>query len=458
MTPALLERYIPILVALLCACTLRAEIWKAGAARVEITPEDPIWMAGYGVRDGPARGTLQPLSAKALALEDGAGRRLVLVTADLIGFPAGFTDGVAARLAEPAGLSREEIFFNASHTHAGPALAGNLEVAHPMSSEQRAEVERYTRRLEDRLVEVASLALDRMVPARLFFGETEVHFAANRRVPTPDGYRIAANRLGPVDHRVPFLAVDSLQGRLLAVVFGYACHSTTLVGDNYRFHGDYPGVAQEVLESRFDGANALFLAGTGGDANPYPRGTPALAEEHGRELAGAVARRLTGPLTPVNGPLQAAFDWIDLPFARLPSRPELEERLESGGPHLRRHAALMLDRLRLSGSLPAAHRYPIQVVRFGGDLMLVGLAGEVVVDYGLRLQAELASGNTWIAGYSNEVSCYIPSARVLAEGGYEAEDSMIYYGQPSTFDPSIEERIVAKVLDLADKLTTGEQP
>jgi neutral ceramidase len=457
MTSALLAKYFSILAIGLCFTLVQAEAWRAGVASVEITPRDPIWMAGYAVRDRPAEGALQPLSAKALALEDGLGGRLVLVTADLIGFPEGFADKVATRLEASHGLLRRELFFNASHTHAGPALAANLDVAHAMPSEQTRKVEAYTRVLEDRLVEVASLALERLVPARLSFGETEAFFAVNRRVPTPDGFRIAANRLGPVDHRVPFLVVDSLDGRLTAIVMGYSCHATTLVGDNLHYHGDYPGVAQELLESRFDGATVLFLAGTGGDANPYPRGTPALAEEHGRELANAVSGGLTGPLAPVAGPLRVAFDRVDLPFARVPTPEELEERLGSDNLYRRRHAELLLSRWR-SGSPPGDLPYPIQVVRFGNDLTLVGLAGEVVVDYGLRLRRELGSGNSWIAGYTNEVPCYIPSKRVLGEGGYEADESMIYYGQPSAFDRSVEERIVAKVLDLAKTLSIGEQP
>ncbi|HUV13605.1 MAG TPA: hypothetical protein VMY18_08165, partial [Acidobacteriota bacterium] len=340
-------------------------------------------------------------------------------------------------------------------THAGPVIGNTLRIAYDMSDAQWKDVIEYTRSLEDKVVTLVQDAMQELQPVRLNYGNTEASFAINRRVQTSEGYVIGANRSGPVDHRVPFLAVDNEQGQLVALVFGYSCHCTTLRGDNYSIHGDYAGVAQAWLEKRYSGAVALFVTGTAGDANPYPRGTAKLAAEHGAELAKAVDRALTGPMKPVSGRLTTAFDTVPVKFQAPPTKSEWQTRLEESNPYRRRHAEFFLNLLEKEGSIPDEYSYPIQLWSFGEELLLVGLAGEVVVDYGIRLRKEFPNRDLWVAGYSNDVFAYIPSARILGEGGYEAEDSMIYYGQPGPFEPSVEEIIVDKVHRMSQKLTVA---
>jgi len=207
------------------------------------------------------------------------------------------------------------------------------------------------------------------------------------------------------------------------------------------------------LEERYSGAVALFVTGTAGDANPYPRGTARLAAEHGAELARAVDQALTGPMKPVSSRITTAFDTVQVKFQTPPTKREWQTRLEESNPYRRRHAEFFLNQLEKEGSIPDEYSYPIQLWSFGEELLLVGLAGEVVVDYGIRLKREFPEHNLWVAGYSNDVFAYIPSARILEEGGYEAEDSMIYYGQPGPFDPSVEEIIVGKVQRMSQRLT-----
>lgn len=413
-------------------------------------------MAGYAARTEPSQGVAQDLYAKALALEDSRGHAAVLVTMDVLGFPADFIGRISKRVSEETGLTRDQLLFNASHTHAGPVIGDNLRIAYEMDERQLQDVAAYTRILEDKVVDLVQNALQVKKPVHLSYGETEVSFAVNRRVQTREGYEIGANRSGPVDHRVPFIAVDDEPGRLVAIVFSYSCHCTTLRGDNYQFHGDYAGVAQEWLEGRYPDSVALFVTGTAGDANPYPRGTIELAGEHGTELAKAVGAALTGPLEPLTGRLMTAFDTVPLKFQPLPDRAEWRARLEDSNPYRRKHAEFFLSLLEEEGSIPAQYSYPIQLWDLGEKLLLVGLAGEVVVDYGIRLRREFPERKLWVAGYSNDVFAYIPSARILAEGGYEAEDSMIYYGQPCPFDPSVEGTLVEKVHEMSRRLASAE--
>ncbi|HXG09868.1 MAG TPA: neutral/alkaline non-lysosomal ceramidase N-terminal domain-containing protein [Gemmataceae bacterium] len=433
--------------------------WKAGVARINITPERLMWMSGYSARTKPAEGKRNDLWAKALALEDPKGRRAVLITMDLVGIPREIATAVCGRLKAKHGLAREALILNVSHTHCGPVVGSNLAAMYFLDETQQKLVADYARTLEDKLVAVAGEALGALAPARLTWGSGRATFAVNRRnnkeadVPR---LREAGQLKGPVDHDVPVLAVRDPKGRLRAVVFGYACHATVL--SFYQWSGDYPGFAQEFLEKAHPGAVALFWAGCGGDQNPLPRRRVELAEQYGRQLADAVAAVLQKEMVPIAGSLAMAYTEIDLPFAELPTREQLLKDRESDNRYIARRAQLLLQRLESDKALRGSYPYPVQVWQIGSAVTLVALGGEVVVDYALRLKKELGEGTTWVAGYSNDVMAYIPSLRVLQEGGYEGGGAMVYYGQPSAWSPRVEELIVAAVHEQVKKVRGRQAP
>jgi len=276
-------------------------------------------------------------------------------------------------------------------------------------------------------------------PATVTFSHSTVSFGVNRREPTSNGMRIGVNPAGPVDPEVPVIQVKTLAGKLLTVLFGYACHNTTLGGDSYRINGDYAGFAQEELEEQHPGVTAMFLMLCGADQNPSPRGTVELAREYGKKLAGAVDMALAGDSAPVYPVVRSAYQEAELEFEPQ-SRAVFQEELKNPDKYRQRRAKLMLEGFE-SGHPRQSIRYPVQAVGLGKELFLLALGGEVVVDYPLRIKREYAGRNLVVAGYSNEVMAYIPSRRVLKEGGYEAVESMIYYGQPGPFREDVEERV-----------------
>ena len=425
--------------------------WKAGVARVNITPQKSLWMAGYASRKSPSEGAAQDLYAKALALEDRAGKRAVLVTSDLLGFPAAVSHNIAARVEKQYHLTRRQLLLSSSHTHCGPVIGEMLQTMYPMNARQWADVEAYTGGLEDKVVALVGTSLKSLSPAGLSFGRGNAGFAMNRRARTDEGIVIGVNKNGPVDHDVPVLRIDDQQGKLRAVVVGYACHNTT-AQDMLQFNGDYAGFMQAGLEAHHPGSTALFVAGCGGDANPYPRGSIELARQHGEELAAAVEIVLAGKLQPVNGPIKTAYEEFPVAFATPPGREELKAQLASQDVNHRKWAEAMLKIVDRDGRLPSEYPYPLEIWQFSNDLTLVALAGEVVVDYDLRLKKELGAEKLWVAAYCNDVFAYIPSLRVLKEGGYEGGGAMVYYGQPGPFAPSIEETIIGKVHDLVGQV------
>ena len=421
--------------------------WKAGVASVKITPEGPAWMSGYGSRTKPSEGVACDLFAKALAIEDPCGTRLVIVTMDLITVPRALHDWLENQLNKKFGLARGSLLLNCSHTHCGPELSMSALASRMLKPEFAPVTEKYTARLKEQLLTIAGDALTRLAPAKLDYMRSRCGFAMNRRRPTPTGYSNAPNSAGPVDHDVPVLRVTDPQGKLVAVLFGYACHNTTC-GD-YMIRGDYAGYAQQYLEEAHPGMIAMFMIGCGGDQNPYPRRTEELCKQHGRSLAVAVDAALDTVPKPLRGPLRVALADVPLDFAPVPPREELEKTAATTGEPARTHAAILLKQLKEDGRICMTHACPVQVVRFGSDLTLVAIAGETCVDYSLRLKRELAGPAVWVAGYSNDVFAYLPSLRVLREGGYEAGDAMAWYSLPGPFTDTVEDRVVSKILQLA---------
>jgi hypothetical protein len=450
----------PLLAAALFAVPARADdaaTWKAGAAYVKITPDRPMWLSGYSSRTKPAEGTLLDLWAKALVLEDPDGRRVALVTMDLVGIPRDLSLAVRDDITRKHRLPRECVCLSVSHTHSGPVVGNNLSAMYFLDDAQQKLVDEYAKSLHEKLVAVVGTAIGNLAPAELARGNGHVTLAVNRRnnkeadVPK---LRDLGQLKGPVDHDVPLLSVRDRDGRVKAVVFGYACHATVLSG--YQWCGDYPGFAQAALEKAHPGAVAIFWAGCGADQNPLPRRSVELAEKYGEELARGVESVLAAPMALVRGKLSAAYAEVDLPFADLPTRDKLVEDSTSKDRYVAARAKNLLQRIKDKGSLAGTYPYPVQAWQLGSDLTFVALGGEVVVDYALRLKKELGREDTWVAGYTNDVMAYIPSERVLKEGGYEGGGAMVYYGLPTVWGPKVEDVIVAAVHEQVKKVRDGK--
>lgn len=407
--------------------------WKAGFARVKITPNGPIWMSGYAARTKPSEGVLHDLWAKALAVEDADGRKAVIVTTDLIGLPRQMTDEVSARAAKQWGLDRSQLVFNSSHTHTGPIVRHSLVNIANLPDSALPPIERYGDELTANLTAAVGAAIGALEPAMITYHEGTAGFAANRR-----NFPIK-----PIDHAVPVLKVTGKDGKLRGAIFGYACHNTTLTAAFHELSGDYAGFAQIAFEREHPGATGMFLMLAGADQNPTPRSELKLAEKYGSDLAGAATKAMEGNGVAVKGRLRTAFQLVDLPFAPH-ERADFERELKDTNKFKVRRAEMMLKAYDERRPVTKV-AYPVQAIRLGDAVTIVPLGGELVVDYGLQIKAANPGRKVVVAGYSNDVMCYITTRRIIKEGGYEAVDSMIYYGQPGPFSPEIEEIILTTV-------------
>lgn len=457
--PHNLNRSLFLLILLMVSAGAQAQRleWKAGVARVVITPTEPVWMAGYASRTRPAEGKVHDLSARALALEDRRGVRVVIVTTDHLGIPREMGEEIARRVARLHRLPRANLVLSSSHTHSGPVPLRRLEGAYFLDEAQQAAVVRTTEETIQKIVRAVGESLQQLAPAVLSFGRTEATFGMNRRVWRNNRYDFGANKEGVKDDDVPLLRVTTPDGRLRAVLFSYACHNTTLPIHLYQFNGDYAGYAEAELEAANPGVTAMFMMGCGADVGPQPTGRLEMAIDHGRALAGAIGQTIAAEMAPVHGRLRTRYELIPLPLNLL-RREQLEAELQSKDRHRRAYAERWLRRWESGERVMTEYPYPLQVIQLGDGITLVAMSGEVVVDYVLRLKRELGSAGLWVTAYCNDVMAYIPSVRILNEGGYEPEYSMLYYDLPGYWHPSIEEKIIRKVHQMTRAVGREGQP
>jgi neutral ceramidase len=447
---------------------MSARGWQAGVATTVITPQEPMWLAGWAARRQPATRAAMELFAKAIAFEDPAGERVVIVTADLIAIPRTLADLVVKRL-QRGGLKipRGRFLFNASHTHTGPEVRPDKVPFFEIPDKFAAKIPSYVRELEQKLAVLIEEALGKLEPATLRLDQTSVAFAVNRRAAA-----------GAIDHNVPVMSVTRPDGTPLAILFGYACHNLTLPPTFCEFHGDYAGVAQQNLEKRHPGATALFLAGAGADQDPAPRGTPELCAQHGGVLAEAVGEASSASLDGDAAPtprwaksprrgrrssilqprLRVAFEQIALDLQPLPPIEALQSDVQSDDLPRRRKAEFLLAALAENRPLSTTQLCPVQVLRFGNELTLIALGGEPVVDYALQFKREFSGPLVWVAGYSNDMFGYVPTLRVQQEGGYEGGRAALWSALPMPVAENTEERVVAAVRRLVANVARASRP
>lgn len=420
-----------------------------GAAVVDITPKYPVRLTGYGNRATESEGVGAKIHARALVIGDDA---KVLITVDNCGVPATITEAVYGKVAAKHNVSRERFAVSSTHTHSGPWLRDFApNVLTNLPEEHAANLKQYEEDLIDKLTEVVDKAIAARKPGRLSLGRGKLGFAMNRRVlnngtwqgfgETPDG---------PVDNQFPLLAAHDTEGKLIAVLANYACHATTETGAFNQISGDWPGFAADMIEADNPGAVALIAIGCGSDANPSPRGTHEQAQQHGRTVADEVKRLLgeAAELSALDPSINCNIARINLPLGPLPDRAAWEAQAKNDN-HAGQLAKKFLKMLDNGEDIPTTvPNYPVQTWCFGEDLAMVFLGGEVVVDYSIRLNSMFDDQRLWINAYTNDVPCYIASKRILREGGYEADRSMVYYAHPTRLAPEAEDLICDAVQKL----------
>lgn len=428
---------------------------QAGIATVDITPPVGTWLAGFAGRYKGSEGIHDPLRARALVLDDGD-TRLLIITCDILSLAYPFIDDLKARIEAESGLPPERVMVNCSHTHSGPVT--RTPAADP------SEGDCYMLNLPLTLLGAVKMALADLRPSRIGSARTDVQIGINRRERIPGGTKLGRNPDLPVAPYVDVVRIDDMAGNPRAILFSHACHPVTRASDNYQISADFPGRAQEVVESVFPGVQAMFAQGCAGNINSEPCGG-SFEDVHrlGTVLGGAVIKAAAGIETQCETRLAAAMTPTVLPLQEAPPVDVARERLEaanraveeaeaSGDPGRVKSARSFADwnqrvyDLAKSGATNRVMRYDMQAFALG-EVGIVGLPGEVFVEYQLNIAARSPFAQTLVFGVTNGCPSYIPTAAEYPHGGYEVLDAIRFYGD-TMIDPGLEPII----LDAAHEL------
>jgi neutral ceramidase len=427
--------------------------WQAGAAKADITPTEPVPLAGYGGKTRMSNRVEHNIWLKSLALKDAEDNIYVLVTADLVGLSTKMVDQIAKAASAKYQLPRERLILNTSHNHSCPVTEDVLWLYYELNEEESAARDRYTGYVYSQYEQCIGAAIADLRPAEIAFEQGLAGFAVNRRRSRGPESRALP---GPVDHDVPVLTV-TCAGSLRAIVFGYSCHTTALGG--LSINGDYAGFAQIDLEKSYPGTLAMFVQNCGGDANPLPRirgrdqQATTLATKYGEILAESVRQVVDGARRPLNGPIKAVMEEIELNLEPGPGLDELRKQAVTASGMQKRELELWINQINQQGATPDKVKYPVQIWSFGKDLNWIALTGETVVDYSLQLKQRYGWNTTWVCGYNNDLLSYVPSRRVLKEGGYEGTTGMYEYGHRAPYTDDVESRIIDSVERLMLKIS-----
>ena len=424
---------------------------RYGFAERAITPEKPVYMAGYAARTEPSSGVYLPLLATALVLDDGE-RTMAWVGADLLGFYEELSGPVVAAIAEATGLPAEWILLSGSHTHCGPAFR-QVDAAR-----WSPEVAELIPPLAATLADLVAEALDRRAPGTLSTVRGESHVGICRRLPVDGVIQMRPNPDGLMDPELPVLLVRDEAGELAGLQVSYACHPTTMGGQ--LLGPDYIGWLRIGLREQLGDLPILFANGCAGDVKTrsvtadgrFTGGPVSEVERCGRQLAADVLAALAQPATPVDGPLSTRRETIELPFQPPMAREVYQQAAGSANKYERSWGEQVLATMDGEGEFPRSHPFLLQRYGFGDDYLLMTLGGEVCCGIGLAIKRALRRQRreVQVIAYSQTMWGYQAAARQFPEGGYEVDQWWRYSGLPAPYEPTIEAAIVAAACALAD--------
>jgi hypothetical protein len=419
-----------------------------GTAKVDITPLRPVPLAGFMQRTGHFCGISRPLYARILFFEqeDTAEqkRSALLVSADIIWWGPEWIEGMRRRLAERWGIQESFVILHATHTHSAPQTSHRFT---PSLGEPDPD---YIEMLESRVFQGIEAAAGRLEPVFLERGRGKCHFGVHRRKFVDGRIDMLPNDSGPTDPEVNVVRFRTEDGRTKALLVHFTCHPTT-TEDNF-VSSEFPGVAMELIENGLGpDAVAAFLQGCCGDVRPalvregqFYRGSEKEVRQLGCTLAKEVMRVLHQPMESlVSCNLTGKTVSIPLPFQELPTMAELEQARHQPSIAGEWGRLLLQEPERIRSSIP----FEMTWLKLAEGLSLLAMNAEIVVEYGLFVKRQFA-GAVLPVPYSNGMIGYVPTARQVAEGGYESQESFFYFGLPAPFDAAVETKICEAILNL----------
>ncbi|MHC4463137.1 MAG: neutral/alkaline non-lysosomal ceramidase N-terminal domain-containing protein [Planctomycetota bacterium] len=408
-----MRKYISLKATLLAAAILLNNVCgtvsqaalKGGCVKVDITPRARVWLAGYGSRDKPSDGIADALYAKALVLDDGQ-NKLAIVSVDLLWVPIKITAEIRRKVKEKIGIPEKNVLICATHTHFGPKID---RITKNWPDTPASEIdESYVQTLKKKIVDSILSANKKLKEVKLGAVKGEIsEIVYNRRTTRTDGSVAMTFRLppanpefifGPIDPEICILRVEDMSGALACAIVNFACHPVSGTPNREKFYfisADYPGYTTKVIEE-VEGGICLFALGTTGNINPNRIGRRNPRAEIGKALGGEVLRRIQSVSTTGEVALKALKKPVTMPIKK----------------------NLPPDRIIDADKTKKTLTTEVQVLKIG-DIYILGLPGEVLVEVGLDIKKRAGIENLFIVSLSNDACGYVCHRQAYKEGGYE---------------------------------------
>jgi len=440
-----MRRFVLCCYAVFLLAETAAAAFRAGAARVDITPPPnaALPMSGYASRTQGFKSVHDPIYVRAIVLDDGT-TQAALVAWELIFVPDQAWAEVSERIAGEVGIRPEHLLLSAVHDHGAPSLAA-------AGGRAAANTVAYTKTVEDAAVEAVRRAKAQLQPAQFGIGTGTAYVNVNRREPTPRGWWLGYNENGPSDKTVTVLRFEDLAGKPIAFLINYAVHAVVMGPGNYAITGDLAGATSRFVEQHYlgqdhprsdggprlqlraqeraagEGVVALWTSGAAGDQNP-------ISMENGDDFAlvNALGRVLGEEAVRVAGSIKTAPEatiWGAQQVATCPGRrvepgptPRADYKFTDADPVPIRLGLLIIDRVALAG-----------------------VSGEVFTLIAQRLKRESPFSHTVMLTHTNGSSGYIPNDAAFDPVSYEVTASRLKPG-------CAEDAIVNGLLDLMRRM------
>ncbi len=409
--------------------------FRAAVVKVNITPDSPQWLAGYGPRQ--STGVHDSLYHKILVMDDGTSE-FVIVSSDVGVIPTSYYDDMSRRLTENTGIPPENFWWSTTHTHSGP-VTGPPELIILMLPERYEKGNappnpEFSRTMQEQLYQGILRARSMLEPARLGVATGMSMANINRRAEDTDGtIRLGMNPDRPVDRQVGVIRIDRADGRPLAIISNYAIHGTALGSGNLEMSGDVPGIVAAYVEEK-TGAPHLFINGAAGNVAPIYSGEPDFRRAH-----------ITQYNVLLGDKILAASNSIDHYTSHVTlrtARKFIETPLKPGFGWLEN----LNHYLRVTSAGDSLIRLPVSFLQINQDIAIWAAPIELFSQIAVHIRNNSPFPTTLYYGYTNGAFVYLPIASAFREGGYEA-------GRVTPFTPRAEQDITTGVLSQLRQMT-----
>lgn len=388
----------------------RPAVFRAGAAKIDITPaaEAGLAMAGYPNRVGPMTGVHDDLSVRAIVVDDGA-TQAAIVSVELIGMSGRFWENMTTRIAAEAGIARDNVFLVSVHTHSAPGIGPNFG---PVDPEVARKKEEYVRRVEEAIVGSACEAKAALQPAKIGFGTGRANVNISRRARDIErGWWLGYNPDGASDKTVAVIKLETAAGEPLAILSNYSVHATVMGASNREISSDLPGATARFVEKQFGGkVVSPWTSGAGGDQAPiYDRNGTDFRQVAmlGQILGEEVVRVAKEIKTSSRGKIAAVQRVVSCPGKRTIQQPGVDREY------------------KIEDTDPVDIRLSLLAI---GDIALAGVSGEVLTKIGQRLKLEAPFARTMLITHCNGSSGYLPEDAAYDEVAFEVVSSRVKRG------------------------------